>query len=220
MVDFARQRQAMVDGQVRVNDVTDPRIVDAMLELPRELFVPKKLAELAYIDENLRIRDAYGAAPARYLMEPMTLAKLVQALAITSEERALVVGSATGYSAALLSRLAAEVVALEGENELAACARRILDRPNITVVEGQMNAGWPYRAPYDAILLDGAVEYVPDTITAQLAEGGRLAAVVGQGRAAKAQVYVRSGGVVSPRVVFDAAIPPLPGFSRPPQFVF
>jgi protein-L-isoaspartate(D-aspartate) O-methyltransferase len=220
MVDFARQRQAMVDGQVRVNDVTDQRILEAMLEIPREQFVPKNRAELSYIDEDIQIREAFGAAPARYLIEPMVLAKLVQALEITSEERALVIGCATGYSTALLAKLAKEVVALEGEEALAASARRLLGQPNVTVVTGAMNTGWPYAAPYDAILIDGAVEFVPEAITSQLSDGGRLVAVVGTGGAAKALVHVRSGGVISARPVFDAAIPPLPGFARPPQFVF
>ena len=220
MVDFARQRQAMVDGQIRVNDVTDPRILEAMLEIPRERFVPKNRMELSYIDEDIRIREAHGAAPARFLMEPMVLAKLVQALEIEPEERALVIGCATGYSAALVAKLASEVVALEGEEALAAEARRLLSQPNITVVTGPMNAGWPYAAPYDAILIDGAVEFVPEAITAQLKDGGRLAAVVGTGRAAKALIHLRSGEFVSARPIFDAAIPPLPGFSRPPQFVF
>ncbi len=220
MVDFARQRQAMVDGQIRVNDVTDPRILEAMLEIPRERFVPKNRMELSYIDEDIRIREAHGAAPARFLMEPMVLAKLVQALEIEPEERALVIGCATGYSAALVAKLAREVVALEGEEALAAEARRLLSQPNITVVTGPMNAGWPYAAPYDAILIDGAVEFVPEAITAQLKDGGRLAAVVGTGRAAKALIHLRSGEFVSDRPIFDAAIPPLPGFSRPPQFVF
>jgi protein-L-isoaspartate(D-aspartate) O-methyltransferase len=162
MVDFARQRQNMVDGQVRVNDVTDPRILAAMLEIPRELFVPKNRVALSYIDEDIQIREAHGAAPARFLTEPMVLAKLVQALEVTEEERALVIGCATGYSAALLSFLAREVVALEGEEALAATARKLLVQPNITVVSGPMNAGWPYAAPYDAILIDGSVEYVPE----------------------------------------------------------
>jgi protein-L-isoaspartate(D-aspartate) O-methyltransferase len=220
MVDFARQRQAMVDGQIRVNDVTDPRILEAMLEIPREQFVPRNRMALSYIDEDIRIREAHGAAPARFLMEPMVLAKLLQALEIETEERALVIGCATGYSAALVAKLAREVVALEGEEALAAEARRLLSQPNITVVTGPMNAGWPYAAPYDAILIDGAVEFVPEAITAQLKDGGRLAAVVGTGRATKALIHVRSGEFVSARPVFDAAIPPLPGFSRPPQFVF
>lgn len=220
MVDFVRQRQAMVDGQIRVNDVTDPRIIETMLALPREQFVPRSRVDLAYIDEDIEIREAFGAAPARYLMEPMTLAKLVQALEIEPEDRALVVGCATGYSAALLARLAGEVIALESEEALAKEARRIIKQRNVTLVSGALNAGWPYSAPYNAILIDGSVEFVPEAITAQLADGGRLVAVVGRGRAAKALLHVKSGGVVSARPLFDAAIPPLPGFTRPPQFVF
>jgi protein-L-isoaspartate(D-aspartate) O-methyltransferase len=220
MVDFVRQRQAMVDGQIRVNDVTDPRIIEAMLALPREQFVPRSRVDLAYIDEDIEIREAFGAAPARYLMEPMTLARLVQALEIEPEDRALVVGCATGYSAAVVARLAGEVIALESEEALAAEARRILKQRTITVVSGALNAGWPYGAPYNAILIDGSVEFVPEAITAQLADGGRLVVVVGHGRAAKALLHLRSGGVVSARPLFDAAIPPLPGFTRPPQFVF
>src|SRR6185312_3999470 len=126
MVDFARQRHAMVDGQVRVNDVTDPRIIDAMLELPREQFVPKNRVELSYIDEDLPVSAAKGTTPARFLIEPMVLAKLVQALELAPEDRALVIGCATGYSAALLGKLVQDVVALEEDTDLAAAAKRTL----------------------------------------------------------------------------------------------
>lgn len=223
MVDFARQRQAMVDSQIRVNDVTDQRILEAMLELPREQFVPKSRMELSYIDEDLPLRDARGGALARFLTEPMVLAKLVQALELEPEDNALVIGCASGYSAALLGKLARNVVGLEEETELASAAKRTLAKlklGNVKIVTGPMQAGWPEAAPYDAILVDGSVEFVPDAITEQLKDGGRLVAVMGTGRSAKALVHVRSGGVISPRPIFDAAIPPLPGFARPPQFVF
>ena len=223
MVDFARQRQAMVDSQVRVNDVTDPCIIDAMLELPREQFVPKNRVELSYIDEDLLVSTAKGTAPARFLTEPMVLAKLVQALELAPDNRALVIGCATGYSAALLGKLVREVIALEVDMELAAAAKRALGAvgaSNVSVVTGALNAGWQQGEPYDAILIDGSVEFVPETITAQLKDGARLVTVVGFGRSAKALVHVRSGGVISARPIFDAAIPPLPGFARPPQFVF
>lgn len=223
MIDFARQRQAMVDSQVRVNDVTDPRIIDAMLELPRERFVPKNRVELSYIDEDLPVSAAKGTTSARFLTEPMVLAKLVQALELAPDNRALVIGCATGYSAALLGKLVQEVVALEEDIELAAVAKRTLsalNANNVSVVTGPLNAGWPQGEPYDAILIDGSVEFVPEAITAQLKDGARLVTVVGTGRSAKALVHVHSGGVISARPIFDAAIPPLPGFARPPQFVF
>lgn len=223
MVNFARQRQAMVDSQVRVNDVTDPRILDAMLELPREQFVPRERAELAYIDEDLLLRKATGASPARYLIEPMVISKLVQALELLPEDHVLDVGCATGYSSALLGRLASDVVALEEDADLAGTAKRLLKglgAANVTVVTGPLTGGWPQAAPYDAIILEGSAEVIPESLTAQLKDGGRLVAVVGTGRSAKATVFMRSGGVVSTRPVFDAAIPMLPGFARPPQFVF
>jgi protein-L-isoaspartate(D-aspartate) O-methyltransferase len=223
MVNFAQQRQAMVDSQVRVNDVTDPRILSAMLELPREQFVPRERADLAYIDEDLLLRKAKDALPARYLIEPMVIAKLVQALELLPEDRVLDVGCATGYSSALLSRIASEVVALEEDADLAATAKRLLKglgASNVKVVTGPLTAGWPQAAPYNAILLQGSAEVVPQSLTDQLKDGGRLVAVVGSGRSAKATVHIRSGGVISTRPVFDAAIPMLPGFARPPQFVF
>lgn len=223
MVDFARQRQAMVDSQVRVNDVTDPAIIAAMLELPREQFVPKPRTVLSYLDEDILLRAAKGKAPARYIMEPMVLAKLVQALELKPDDRVLDIGCGTGYSAALLGRLAGEVTALEEDSELAPIAAGLLvelKARNVTVVAGALALGWPQGAPYDAILIEGSVELVPESIKSQLKDDGRLVAVVGSGRAAKAMVHVRSGGVVSARPIFDAAIPPLPGFALPPQFVF
>jgi protein-L-isoaspartate(D-aspartate) O-methyltransferase len=147
----------------------------------------------------------------------------VHALELLPDDHVLDVGCATGYSAALLGRLASEVVALEEDADLAAIASRLLKKlgaSNVKVVTGPLPAGWPQAAPYDAILLQGSAEVVPEALTAQLKDGGRLAAVVGSGRSAKATVYIRSGGVVSARPVFDAAIPMLPGFARPPQFVF
>jgi len=223
MTNFARQRQAMVDSQVRVNDVTDPRIIAAMLEIPREKFVPKGKMELSYIDEDLLVRNANAGAPARYLMEPMVLAKLVQALEITSTDHVLDVGCATGYSATLLGRIAQKVTGLEEDEQLAVSATQIktsLGASNVKIVTGPLAKGYRQDAPYDAILVEGSVEFVPEALTLQLKDSGRLIAVVGSGRSGKAMLHLRSGDVVSARPVFDAAIPPLPGFARPPQFVF
>jgi protein-L-isoaspartate(D-aspartate) O-methyltransferase len=223
MIDYARQRQVMVEGQIRVNDVTDPRIVAAMGELPREKFVPAARAALAYVDEDVPLRATGAGKSARYLIEPMVLAKLVQALSLTPSDHVLDVGCTSGYSAALLGRLVGNVVALEEDAEFVPIATRLLaslGATNVKVVSGPLTAGWPQEGPYDAILLEGSVEIVPAALTDSLKDGGRLAAVVGSGRSAKATLYLRSGKVVSARPVFDAAIPPLPGFTAPREFVF
>ncbi len=223
MIDFARLRQSMVDSQIRANDVTNPRILAAMLELPRERFAPEDRRGLAYIDDNLPLRDTTARKPGRYLIEPMVLAKLVQALDIDAEDKVLDVGTATGYSAALLGRLAASVVALEEDAGLAATAAKLLadlDAVNVQVATGPLTAGWPADMPYDAILVNGSVEIVPETLLNQLAEGGRLAAVVRAGGAARATIYTRVAGSVAARPVFNAAAPPLPGFEAPKTFVF
>jgi protein-L-isoaspartate(D-aspartate) O-methyltransferase len=220
MIDFAQARRTMVDGQVRVNDVTDAALIAAMLDVPREKFVPEARASLAYIDEDLCVLEAAGGKPARYLMEPMVLARLLQALEITPSSLVLDVGCATGYSSAVLSRIAGRVIALEEDASLAAIAKKQLRADNVEVVSGRASAGWPSAQPYDAILVGGAVEEIPEALTSQLREGGRLAAVIRKDSAAKATLHVKSGGHVSARRLFDAAIPPLPGFEAPKTFVF
>lgn len=223
MIDFARLRRTMVDGQIRVNDVTDPRIIAAMLELPRERFVPEDRASLAYLDDDLSVREAGAGRPARFLIEPMVLAKLIQALDLKTGDRVLDVGCATGYSSAVLSRLAGEVIALEEDDELAARARRVLAElriPNVTILPGTLAAGWPSGGPYQAILINGSAEVVPEALLEQLTEGGRLAAVMKSGPMGRATLFMRAGGVASRRPLFDAAVPPLPGFAAPPRFVF
>lgn len=223
MIDFVELRRGMVDGQVRTNDVTDHRIVGAMLDIPRETFVPPALKSLAYIDEDLLIRPAQGTAPARYLMEPMVLARLVQLADVDEKDHVLDVGAGTGYGAAVLSRLAQQVVALEEDPELAAAANKALSElgvGNVAVMQGPLAAGWPAEADYDLILIEGAVEVIPDRLFAQLKEGGRLVAVVGRGGAGRASIFTKIAGQPSERVAFNAAIPPLPGFKAAPRFVF
>lgn len=210
----------MVDGQVRVNDVTDPALIAAMLEVPREQFVPEARASLAYIDDDLCVQEAIGGNPARYLMEPMVLAKMIQGLELTPEAKVLDVGCATGYSSMVLSRVAGRVVALEADAVLATFAKKAVSASNVEIVSGPAPAGWASGQPYDAILIGGAVEEIPEALTAQLRDGGRLVAVIRNDRASKAMLFTRTGDHVNPRRLFDAAIPPLPGFERPHGFVF
>jgi protein-L-isoaspartate(D-aspartate) O-methyltransferase len=215
--DFSELRTKMVDGQVRTTDVTDPAIIEAMLTIPREAFVDERLRPLAYIDEDIEI------ARGRYLMEPSPFAKLVQLADIRPGETVLDVGAGTGYSSAVLSRLAGRVVALESDAALAERARATLAglaAENVTVVTGPLAAGHAEIAPYDVILLEGAVGALPDALFAELAEGGRLVAVEGLGNAGIARLYLKSGGIVTGRRAFNAAVKPLPGFERTPAFVF
>lgn len=223
MVNYVELRRGMVDSQVRANDVTDLRIVAAMMEIPRERFVPANLRSLAYIDDDLVVRQAEGGKPARYMIEPMVLAKLVQLADVQADDIVLDVASGTGYSAAVLSRLSQQVVALEEEADLAAAANATLSDlaiANVAVLQGPLTAGWASEGPYDVILLNGAVDVVPQALFDQLKEGGRLVAVLGRGGAARAAVYTKVSGSVSERLVFNASVPTLPGFEQPPRFTF
>ena len=217
MTDFATARRHMVDGQVRTADVTDLRIVSAMLETPRENFVPPASAGLAYLDLDLSVGDKGS----RRLLKPMVLAKLIQAADLASSDRVLDVGCTTGYAPAVLGRVAAQVVALEEDSGLAQAARAALAaQPNVSVVSGPLSAGWPQGAPYDAILLEGATEIAPQTFLRQLKDGGRLVCILGSGPGAKAMLYCRSGEDLGGRPIFDANAPLLPGFAKVPVFAF
>jgi protein-L-isoaspartate(D-aspartate) O-methyltransferase len=219
MIDFAAQRTKMVESQIRTEDVTDRNVIAAMAAVPREKFVPERMAELAYIDQDLAI--AGMGMGGRFLMKPATLARLLQAAGVAPTDHVLDVGCGLGYAAAVLARLAASVVALEEDTALSAGARKQLgDLANVEVVEGRLEEGHKARAPYDLILVEGAVEVVPEALLDQLGEGGRLVAVVGYGRAASATVFTKADGDVGDRPAFDADVPPLPGFRRPRGFVF
>jgi len=219
MTDFAAARRNMVDGQVRTADVTDPRILSAMLEIPRENFVPQASAALAYLDLDLPV----GESGTRRLLKPMVLAKLIHAADVVSSERVLDVGCATGYSSAILGRLAGSVVALEQDATLARRAEENLlavGAQNVTVVIETMAAGWPAGGPYDVVVLNGASEVLPKTLLGQLKSGGRLVGVIGRSPTSKAMFYRSVGGEVSGRPIFDATAAPLPGFAEPAVFVF
>jgi protein-L-isoaspartate(D-aspartate) O-methyltransferase len=222
MTDFAAARRMMVDSQVRTSDVTDPRIIAAMLELPRERFVPQANADLAYLDFDVPAAEAERDKPARRLLKPMVLAKLVQAAAVAASDHVLDVGCASGYSSALLARLAHSVIALEEEEALVRAARENLKAvgADVTVAAGSLTQGWQGAAPYDVIFLNGATEIAPDALCHQLKAGGRLVAVVGRAPTSQAILYRSVGGDVSGWPIFDAAAPLLPGFAAPPAFVF
>jgi protein-L-isoaspartate(D-aspartate) O-methyltransferase len=215
MTDLAAARRNMVDGQIRTSDVTDLRLIGAMLDLPREQFVPP---ELAYLDLDVPVGDGRAG---RRTLKPMVLAKLIQAADIGPADRVLDVACATGYSSALLAQLAGEVVALEDDPTMARSARqRLSTNAKVKVVTGPLSAGWAAGAPYDAILVNGMIEVVPKPLCDQLKEAGRLVCVLGSGPAAKATLFLRSGSEVGRRGLFDAAAAPLPGFVKPPAFIF
>lgn len=220
MFDFTAARRMMVDGQVRTADVTDPRIIAAMLELPRERFVPEHNAALAYLDLDVAVTSG---TPARRLLKPMVLAKLIHAAEIGAQDRVLDVACGTGYSTAILARLAHSVVALEEDATLARHARENLTAvgaANAEVVAGALPDGWQAGAPYDVILVNGAAEVAPERLLRQLKDGGRLVGIVGRAPGRKAVRYLATGGQASAVPIFDAAAPPLPGFAEPPAFVF
>ena len=218
MIDYAAARLNMVEGQIRANQVTDPAITGAFAAVPRELFVPPHLRGIAYVDEDLRLTGE------RYLMEPMVLARLLQLADIGPNDLVLDVGAATGYSSAVIARLGCAVVSLESEPDLAADAARLfaeLGADNVVAAKGPLRDGYPKQAPYNVILLEGAVDEIPASLSDQLAEGGRLVAVVrGERGLGRGMLFLREGGLFSGRAVFDAATPLLPGFAREPGFVF
>ncbi|MFZ1772985.1 MAG: protein-L-isoaspartate O-methyltransferase [Rhizobiaceae bacterium] len=215
MLSFQDARTKMVDCQLRTTDVTNPAILDAMGTVARERFVPEARAALAYIDEDIALNGS------RFLMEPSPFAKLLQLANPQSGDKVLIVGAGTGYSAAVAATFAASVTALECDASLAAAARENLSaQPNVTVAEGQLAAGWAANAPYDVILVEGAVSVAPEKLFGQLAEGGRLVEVSGTGNAGVANLHVNTGGRVSGRRGFNAAVRPLPGFAREESFVF
>jgi protein-L-isoaspartate(D-aspartate) O-methyltransferase len=221
MSDFSTARQKMVDGQVRPSDVTDVRILDAMLAVPREAFVPESQRALAYLDLDLDVSDADGAK--RFLIKPVVIAKMLQAAEINETDNVLVVGCASGYAAAVAAKLAARVTATESDGALAAKASDVLAKlgfGNVTVKTAAAAAGDEANAPYDVIVLAGATEIVPDRLYRQLKDGGRLVGVFAMSRPPRAIIVTHSHADFGDRALFDAAVPVLPGLERPPAFVF
>jgi protein-L-isoaspartate(D-aspartate) O-methyltransferase len=216
-VDLEAARTAMIESQVRVNDVTDRRLIGALTAVPRELFVPAAKRASAYADIAVETR------PGRWMAAARDFSKLVNITALRPEDRVLDIAPGTGYSSAVLSRLAASVVALEEDEAAAKILREGLAAANVSgveVVAGPLKAGVPSKGPYDVIIVNGAIEEVPAAWLAQLAEGGRLAVAVAEGSVRRARIYTASGGKTAWRTPFDTPVPALPGFEKAAEFRF
>lgn len=208
----------MVENQLRPNRIEDPRLLEAMREVPRERFVPKLLRGVAYADEDLQLPGG------GHLIEPLVLARLIEAARIRPQDVVLVLGCSTGYAGVVLARLAATVILLQPDAAAIAQTESLLEElavDNVVVAAGaDPGAGHPSQAPFDVILLVGSVEAVPPALLEQIGEGGRLVAVVDDGRIGKGTLFSRLHGVIGRQVVFDAQIPRLPGLPRRVEFAF
>jgi protein-L-isoaspartate(D-aspartate) O-methyltransferase len=216
-MDFAAARRKMVASQVRTNRVTDPLVSSAMEAVPREYFVPAERRSVAYLDEDQPLGNG------RYIMEPMALGRLLQLADVEPGDKALVVAAGTGYSAAVLARMAESVVVLENDTSFAEKASKIMTElviPNVTVVRGDLASGVPAKAPFDVILIDGAVNEIPMALKQQLRDGGRLVAVVRSGPVGRATLVTRIGDAWGSRTDFDLIMAYLPEFAPQPKFVF
>jgi protein-L-isoaspartate(D-aspartate) O-methyltransferase len=220
MIDYARARKTMVDNQMRTSSVTDRRVLAAMGEVPRELFVPAARRPLAYIDDAHPLEGA----PGRYLGPPAPFARLVQLAEIDSVDRVLDLGCGNGYSAAVLSKLAQTVVAVEPDSSLASEARSMLKElgaVNVEVMEGPVGAGAAARGPFDVIVVEGSINTVPEALFGQLKPEGVLVALIAEaGRPAVAHVFAQSGKGVAARAEFDGTLPPLTPAPMRDEFVF
>lgn len=208
--DFAAAREAMVESQLRPQGVTDPAVLQAMGSVEREKFLPKHTRPLAYVDR------AVGIGEGRFLPAPAVLGQLLTQMMPERGQRALVVGAGTGYSAAVLSAMGIDVVALESSAELAAMAREA----GVQVVQGELAAGHRKGAPFNQILIDGAVEFIPDAIVEQLADSGRLGTALVDRGITRLVVGRKAGGAFGYLSIGDAGVPALPGFQRPRAFTF
>ncbi|CAO3418974.1 protein-L-isoaspartate O-methyltransferase family protein [Azospirillum doebereinerae] len=218
MTDFAAARFFMVEGQIRPNKVTDHRLVDVLSETPREAFVPESARGVAYVDDDLPLGNG------RYLLEPMVFARMLQYVSVQETDRVLDVGCAGGYSTAVLARLSASVVGLDSDAGLTAQANAALAAQGVvgaTVATGPMAEGYAQSAPYDVIVIEGTIPEVPAALAEQLAEDGRLVAIVQDERGVgQARLFQKAGGVLSSRILFEAQPHALPGFAKKTPFVF
>ena len=216
-MDFPTARRNMVDCQILPNNVDDERIIEAFLEVPKEVFVPDNLSGIAYVDDSVPLGDG------RCIMEAMIIARLLQVASLKRADVALSVGCGTGYAVAILAKIVDTVVAVETDKVLARKAIENLAAiglNNVAVIQGGLAEGNPDQGPYDVIFFDGSVEIVPTKICDQLAENGRLVVILNESGVSKACIYTHLGGIISKREVFDAGTPSLPGFEREKGFVF
>lgn len=223
MIGFELQRKNMVESQVRPSDVTDRRIIAAMLEIPREAFAAADTRAMAYMDQDLPVGPAVPSRNRRALVTARTLARMVQQLEIEAGDRVLEIGTATGYGAAVLARIAKVVVALESDEVLAVQAQAVLKEnavDNASIARGPLAAGWPAEAPYAAILIAGTVQEIPAAVLDQLQDGGRLVGIRHENGLGRLMQWRRIGTSFAARVVGEAGARPLPGFERSPGFVF
>lgn len=215
---FADARTCMVDSQIRPNRVTDPQVLTAMRRLPRERFLPPNVLSLAYADEDVPLGNG------RFMMEPMVFARLLQAANLRENERVLIVGCGTGYGAAVLAACGCRVTGLEDDPSLLALADAVLpiEAPGVTLVSGPLAAGWPGNAPYDLILIEGAVPEIPPALVAQThRETGRiLAAICAPGRITQAVIAEATAVGLGLSTLFDCATPPIPSLRKAPAFAF
>ena len=216
---FEIARKAMIDSQIRPNKVIDERVVAAFAQTPREAFVPKSLRDVAYVDEDLAL------AGGRYLIEAMVMGRLLQALAIAPTHNVLLIGAGTGYTAALLSQLCASVIAIDNRSASVEKTQEVLasmEIGNVAVLKGKLTEGYASEGPYDAILIEGGVETMPEALLSQLAKDGSLAAIWRQNDKAQgeASLWTKAGGQFTRRSLFNAQVPTLVEFKAKPTFQF
>lgn len=223
MTEAAELRLRMVNNQLRTFDVTDHRVQEAMLTIPRERFVPEKYRAIAYSDEAIAIREDEFARPLRTMTRPATLGRLLQLAQIKDDDVVLLVGAGLGYTAALIAQLASSVIALECDAELADAAQTNLERADVAsavVVTGSLEDGYASEGPYDLIFVDGAVQTEPHALEAQIKKGGHMVLIEGEGLAGRARITSRGERGTASRYTFNAAAQTLPGFVPQPSFVF
>ncbi|MGC6517957.1 MAG: protein-L-isoaspartate O-methyltransferase family protein [Candidatus Puniceispirillaceae bacterium] len=214
---FEIARKAMIDSQIRPNKVIDERVVAAFAQTPREEFVPKSLRDVAYVDEDLALSGG------RYMVEAMVMGRLLQALEIETHHNVLLIGAGTGYTAALLSHLSSSVIAIDNRTPAVQKAQELLGQMeigNVAVLKGKITEGYPSEGPYDAILVEGGVEVMPDDLLAQLAPNGKLAAIWRESDKAQgeASLWTKAGEAFVRRSLFNAQVPTLVEFRAKPEF--